>query len=362
MKEYHEELQYLPQDNEVMDNKRLWQRVQSEMKIKTTKLSYLTWIEPLRLDHIDNDSEIVCLSWSKQEKLIGHIKDHYGQQLEDAFRNILKKNYRVVIHHEEEPETNEPELSCKERNFIPELLYLNKEYTFDHFFHNDSFSAKIAPYAAKAVAEHPIRDFNPLVICGGFGLGKTHLLQAIGNEIIRTDKTAKVLIISADYFISQYEEARERNLQDSFREEIMSADYFLVDDIQLLSNMRYQRAFIYVFDAYYCKNKPIVLTSTEHPDAMVLMSSSLKDRLGWGLVTKLEQPDYETRKQILKDTIERLGIEISDGVMAVVDYIADKSYLTPREVKAAMKKVLAVSKIVGSDINVQNAEMILHNM
>lgn len=362
MKEFHEELQYLPRDNEGMDNKQLWGRIRSEMKIKTTKLSYDTWIEPLRLDHIDNDSAIVYLSWPKQEKLINHINDHYNQQLEAAFCRILKEDYRVVIKPAEESGMDELEVNRTESSFIPVLLYLNKEYTFDHFFHNDTLSAKIAPYAAKAVAEHPIRDFNPLVICGGFGTGKTHLLQAIGNEIIKTNKTAKVLILSADYFISQYEDTRERNLQDSFRNKITSADCLLVDDIQLLRDMRYQRAFIYVFDSYYCQNKPIVLTSDENPEALLLMSNSLKERLGWGLVTMLELPDHETRKQILKDTIERLGIEKSDELMAVVDYIANKSYLTPRDVKASMKKVLAVSKILGNDINVENAEMILRDM
>lgn len=362
MKEYHGELQHQPKDSEARDDKVLWQKIQSEIKTNTTMFSYSTWIEPLKLDHIDKDRAIAYLSWPKQEKLINHIKDHYNQQLEATFCRILKKDYRVVIKPAEKSEIAELELNREESSFIPAILYLSNEYTFDHFFHNDSLSAKIAPYAAKVVAEHPIRDFNPLVICGGFGSGKTHLLQAIGNEIIKTNKTAKVLILSADYFISQYEEARERNLQDSFRNEITSAACLLVDNIQFLRDMRYQRAFIYVFDSYYCQNKPIVLTSDEHPEALLMMSNSLKERLGWGLVTTLELPDHETRKQILKDTIERLGIEKSDELMAVVDYIANKSYLTPRDVKASMKKVLAVSKILGNDINVENAEMILRDM
>ena len=362
MKEYHEELQHQSKDSKTLDDKVLWQKIQSEMKTNTTMLSYSTWIEPLKLDHLDKDRAIVYLSWPKQEKLINHIKDHYNQQLEAAFCRILKKDYRVVINPAGKSEMDELEPNREESSLIPALLYLNKEYTFDHFFYNDSLSAKIAPYAAKAVAEHLIRDFNPLVICGGFGSGKTHLLQAIGNEIIKANKTAKVLILSADYFISQYEDARERNLQDSFRNEITSADCLLVDDIQFLRDIRYQRAFIYVFDSYYCQNKPIVLTSDEHPEASFLMSNSLKERLGWGLVTTLEMPDHETRKQILKDTIERLGIEKNDDVMAVVDYIAHKSYLTPRDVKASMKKVLAVSKIFGNDVNVENAEMILRGV
>ena len=180
-----------------LEKNKIWGTILNSLKEKTANLSYTTWIAPLYIHHIEEDSGIIYLAWPNQAQLINHINDHYLTQIENAVNNCMDKKYRVVIKQEKEYEKSKIDTTRRKSSFTQEKLF-NPKFNFDDFIVGNS--NKYAHAVSVAVAEDPGSVYNPLFIYGGSGLGKTHLMQAIGVHIIKNNPEAKVLYVSTEMF------------------------------------------------------------------------------------------------------------------------------------------------------------------
>ena len=343
-----------------MDKNKIWGTILNSLKEKTTNLSYTTWISPLYIHHIEEDSGIIYLAWPNQAQLINHINDHYLTQIENAVNNCMDKNYRVVIKQEKEYEKTKIDTTRRKSSFTQEKLF-NPRFNFDDFIVGNS--NKYAHAVSVAVAEDPGNVYNPLFIYGGSGLGKTHLMQAIGVHIIRNNPEAKVLYVSTEMFTNELISAIKDNKTRSFRNKYRKLDVLLIDDIQFLEGKdSTQEEFFYTFESLYQNNKQIVITSDCPPVNLKGVDERLRTRFSWNMIADIQPPDYETRFAILKSWAEKSDIEITSEINDVFSLIADQVKDNIRELEGAYNRVIGLSQLLDERITVENAKNILKDI
>ncbi|MBR2674546.1 MAG: chromosomal replication initiator protein DnaA [Mogibacterium sp.] len=343
-----------------MDKNKIWGTILNSLKEKTTNLSYTTWISPLYIHNIEEDSGIIYLAWPNQSSLINHINDHYLTQIENAVNNCMDKKYRVVIKQEKEYEKPKIDTSRKKSPFTQEKLF-NPRFNFDDFIVGNS--NKYAHAVSVAVAEDPGNVYNPLFIYGGSGLGKTHLMQAIGVHIIKNNPETKVLYVSTEMFTNELISAIKDNKTRSFRNKYRKLDVLLIDDIQFLEGKdSTQEEFFYTFEALYQNNKQIVITSDCPPVNLKGVDERLRTRFSWNMIADIQPPDYETRVAILKSWAERSDIEITSDINDVFSLIADQVKDNIRELEGAYNRVIGLSQLLDEKITVDNAKNILKDI
>ncbi|KRL62960.1 chromosomal replication initiator protein DnaA [Lactobacillus psittaci] len=236
-------------------------------------------------------------------------------------------------------------------DFITKDLQLNDKYTFDTFVQGEG--NKLAEGAALAVADSPGSFYNPLFIFGGVGLGKTHLMQAIGHQMLKERPNAKVVYIQSETFVNDFINSIKNKTQDEFREKYRTADLLLVDDIQFFAKKEgIQEEFFHTFETLYNDQKQIVMTSDRLPTEIPDLSERLVSRFAWGLQVEITPPDLETRIAILRKKAESDGLRIDDQTL---DYIASQVSTNIRELEGALVKVQAHATIEKADINVNLA-------
>ena len=236
-------------------------------------------------------------------------------------------------------------------DFVTKNLQLNEKYTFDTFVQGEG--NKLAEGAALAVADNPGSFYNPLFIFGGVGLGKTHLMQAIGHQMLGERPNAKVVYIQSETFVNDFINSIKNKTQDEFREKYRTADLLLVDDIQFFAKKEgIQEEFFHTFETLYNDQKQIVMTSDRLPTEIPDLSERLVSRFAWGLQVEITPPDLETRIAILRKKAESEGLVIDD---ATLDYIASQVSTNIRELEGALVKVQAHATIEKADINVNLA-------
>ena len=343
-----------------MDKNKIWGSILNSLKDNTTNLSYTTWISPLYIHHIEEDSGILYLAWPNDAKLINHINDHYLTLIENAVNNSTDKEYRVVIKQEKDYEVSKIDTSKMKNTFNQEKLF-NPRFNFDNFVVGNS--NKYAHAVSVAVAEAPGDIYNPLFIYGGSGLGKTHLMQAIGVQIIRNNPEAKVLYVSTEMFTNELISALRDNKTRSFRNKYRKLDVLLIDDIQFLEGKdRTQEEFFHTFEALYQNNKQIVITSDCPPVSLNGVDERLRTRFSWNMIADIQPPDYETRVAILKNLAEKSDIEITDDINDVLALIADQVKDNIRELEGAYNRVIGLSQLLDEKITVDNAKNILKDI
>jgi chromosomal replication initiator protein len=221
-------------------------------------------------------------------------------------------------------------------------------------------SNTFAHAACKAVAETPAKGYNPLFIYGGVGLGKTHLMQAIGNQILQERKLDRVCYLSSENFMNEMISSIQRNDTISFRNKYRRMDLLLIDDVQFLANKEStQEEFFHTFNALYDAHRQIVLTSDRPPKEIPTLEERLISRFGWGLVTDIQPPDLETRIAILQSKAERDALVVPEDVLL---FIAEHIRSYVRELEGSLIRLLAHSSLTGSDISVELAEQVLSNI
>ncbi|MFH1387170.1 MAG: chromosomal replication initiator protein DnaA [bacterium] len=247
-----------------------------------------------------------------------------------------------------------PEIPTKKPT-QPLNLYLNARYTFENFVvgHGNRF----AHAAAGAVAESPATAYNPFFLYGGVGLGKTHLMQAIGNRVVLKNPNAKILYTTSETFTNELIASIREDKTIQFRNKYRNIDVLMVDDVQFIAGKeRTQEEFFHTFNALYESNKQIVLSSDRPPKEMLTLEERLRSRFEWGLTADVQAPDFETRIAILQKKAEISGVVVSDEVLA---HIAAKIVSNIRKLEGALIRVVAFASLSGKEIDLPLVEAVL---
>ena len=338
----------------------MWGATLNYLKDTNTDLSYNTWLAPLDIHHIEEDAGIIYLVWPNQAKLINHINEHYLTQIEKAINSSADKKYRVVIKQTKDYEIAKVDTSRMTNPFKQEKLF-NPRFNFENFVVGNS--NKYAHAVSVAVAESPGDIYNPLFIYGGSGLGKTHLMQSIGVQVIRNNPQAKVLYVSSEMFTNEFITAIKDGKSRAFRNKYRRLDVLLIDDIQFLEGKEQtQEEFFHTFEALYNNNKQIVITSDCPPVELRGLDERLRTRFSWNMIADIQPPDYETRVAILRNLAEKSDIDITSNMNEVINLIADQVRDNIRELEGAYNRVIGLSQLLDEPINVDNARSILKDI
>ena len=313
------------------------------LKEETTTISYETWIKILEIQSAEN-GHIVLLTSSNFQKNI--VLSKYLDLLTNTFNYLTGRECTVSIVSREELEAasnnSDPNSSV---NIEAPINYattnLNPKYTFSSFVVGNN--NRFAHAAALAVAEAPASSYNPLFIYGGVGLGKTHLMHAIGNEILRNNKNSKILYVTSEVFTNQLINAIKDNTTDQFRTKYRNIDVLLIDDIQFIAGKeRIQEEFFHTFNTLYESGKQIILSSDKPPKDISLLEDRLKSRFEWGIIADISNPDYETRLAILRKKAQLDNIIIDDEILTAIATRIDSNI---RELEGTLNKIIATASL-----------------
>ena len=327
--------------------KELLTKAKELLKTEMTGISYATWIDPMQIKDISNN---VITLLTENEMQIEMIKSRYMPLLKNTFLYITSIDYDIEFSiKEDSTSTNQVQ---KNSGVYYDNSNLNPKYTFDNFVVGNSND--FARAAALAVAEAPATSYNPLFIYGGPGLGKTHLMHAIGNEIIRNNKNSKVLYVTSEKFTNQLINAIKDNKNEDFRNKYRNIDVLLIDDIQFIAGKeRIQEEFFHTFNSLHENRKQIILSSDRPPKDIQPLEDRLRNRFEWGLIADISNPDYETRMAILQKKAQLENIIIDNEILS---NIASKIDNNIRELEGALNKLIALSSLTNSPITLELSE------
>ncbi len=346
--------------------KNIWSQVLSIIKEETTNVSYTTWFEPLIVHSIDKNVKIVYLE-TEDAFRINIIKNRYLHLIEKCLKDVTGEDYRVVIKNSSDYEETGEEDDEQDRKPVlmdPKLRkqkIFNPRYTFDNFVVGGS--NKYAQAAALAVAESPSEAYNPLFIYGGSGLGKTHLMNAIGIYLLEHNENLNVLYVSSEMFTNEFIKALGENKTREFKNKYRKVDVLLIDDIQFLEGKEStQEEFFHTFNFLYDLNKQIVISSDRPPNKLDKLEDRLRSRFMWNLIADLQPADYETRVAILIKKAENLNLEVTDEIYEVICLIAEKIKDNIRELEGAFNRIVSFSTLMGEKIDKTFAKRILKDI
>lgn len=347
---------------------KIWDSVLEIIKENTTPISFETWFKPLKIRRIDNNLNIVYIEVNSdkgKEFIISTIKNRYLTYLQNAFKKVLNGEYRVVLKDSEEYKKDE--LKNEPVKVTPPKKILNKEKIFNPKFNFDNFvvggSNKYAHAAALAVAESPSEAYNPLFIYGGSGLGKTHLMHAIGIYLLEKNPDMNVLYVSSEMFTNELIKALQEQKMNEFKSKYRKADVLLIDDIQFIEGKEStQEEFFYTFNTLYDSNRQIIISSDRAPNKLVSLDDRLKSRFQWNLIADIQPPDYETRVAILMKKAENLIIEVDADLYDVICMIAERVKDNIRELEGAFTRLVSFSQLLNEKVDKAFAKRVLKDI
>jgi chromosomal replication initiator protein len=333
------------------------------MQFYISKANFATWFQNTEIISKENEKVIISVpnafskEWlsNKYNKIILKTLHDLDDSIKDlefvikpqSSKNLLNKN---LIDTEKQEE-----IQLKFDEFkINKDTNLNPRYTFETFVVG-SFN-ELAHAAALAVADNPGFTYNPLFIYGGTGLGKTHLIQSVGNKISNEAKKKKVRYISSEKFVSGIVQAIRTNSMEAFKASLAPIDVLILDDIQFIAGKnKSQEEFFHVFNSLYEKNKQIILSSDRPPNAIAELEERLRSRFEGGMIADISLPDYETRLVILKTKLQEKNIDLQEEIL---DYIATNVKKNIRELEGALNKLLVYNKI-NQNLDLETAKKLL---
>lgn len=342
-----------------------WKECLKNIKVSVTLMTFNTWflpIKPLRLDHSNLKVELPShFFWE-------WIDEHYNSLINKTIRDVLGPDGKLsyVVADKDAPQNDEPEIkqSVEEPKSVKTSnekfqdkhsfeSFLNSRYTFDNFIKGEG--NQLARAAAGAISDNPGgTSFNPLFIYGGVGLGKTHLIQAIGNEILKKYPEKKVIYLSSDIFTIQFVESIQSNKVNDFSNFYRKMDVLIIDDIQfLIGKEKTQDLFFHIFNTLHQSRKQIILSSDKPPKDLKGLDDRLISRFQWGLTTDIQPPDLETRIAILRRKASDYGMSISNDIL---EYIASNITSNIRELEGCLIKLLANASLNSKEINFELAK------
>ncbi|WP_423800265.1 chromosomal replication initiator protein DnaA [Neobacillus sp. SAB-20_R2A] len=329
----------------------LWHAALANIEKKISKPSFDTWLKSTKAHSLQGDLLVITApnefarDWLEErysQLISGILYDITGEEL--AVKFIIPQNQK-----EEELEIPTPPKKAKkddEHNDFPSNI-LNSKYIFDTFVIGSG--NRFAHAASLAVAEAPAKAYNPLFIYGGVGLGKTHLMHAIGHYVLDHNPSAKVVYLSSEKFTNEFINSIRDNKAENFRNKYRNVDVLLIDDIQFLAGKEStQEEFFHTFNSLHEESKQIVISSDRPPREIPTLEDRLRSRFEWGLITDITPPDLETRIAILRKKAKAEGLDIPNEVML---YIANQIDSNIRELEGALIRVVAYSSLINKDIN-----------
>lgn len=331
----------------------LWARLLAALEPKMPLAALDTWVRPSRLVAVEGDHvQIGAPNTFSRDWLV----EHHLQALQLAAKECLGGNPRVSVIVEPSPE-----LSARGRELSPGNLPrapaagLNPRYTFDSFVVGSS--NQFAQAACQAVAELPSKAYNPLFIYGGVGLGKTHLLHAVGQRVSKLFPHLTIVYLSSERFTNDLINSIRYDRTTEFRAKYRTIDLLLIDDIQFISGKeRTQEEFFHTFNDLYDSRKQIVVSSDSSPKAIPDIEERLRSRFEWGLIADIQPPDFETRVAILKKKAEIDRVRVPDDIAYL---IASRIRSNIRELEGSLTRMVAFCALTGQDMNLQLAEEVL---
>ena len=345
-----------------MDTNKIWDSFIEEIKKSTSKLSFDMFFSDLSLYKLDVDNKIIYIQL-EDISIIKFLREKYIVQIEDIFSRMLGDDFQVVIKSKDEYKSNKIDKKKKVRK----SLYKDNSKLFNPKFNFENFvvggNNRFAYAASLAVAESPAEAYNPLFLYGGSGLGKTHLMQAIGIQVIKNDPTSNVLYISSETFTNELIEAINTQNTNQFKEKYRNIDILLIDDIQFLEGKEAtQEEFFHTFNTLYENNKQIVISSDRPPSNLQKLDERLTTRFGFGITADVQPADFETRVAILKKKIELADIEVDSDIEEVCNLIAEKIKYNIRELEGAMNRMISFSEIMNNKIDLDFAKIVLKDI
>lgn len=336
----------------------LWQAVLGELELTVSKAHFVTWLKnTFVLENSDKHLIIAVPNTFTKEWLENKFNKNISRAIQSISGQIKEVKYVIQPDQFKKPimdSINKPPSPMADIIF-PDTN-LNRNYTFDSFIIGSN--NELAHAAARAVVNDPGNTYNPLFIYGGVGLGKTHLLQAIGNEAINQNRTIRY--IPSEIFLSEMVSALQNRKIDEFKQRYRQVDFLIIDDIQFISGKeKTQDEFFHIFNALYSSNKQIVLSSDRPPRAIATLEERLKSRFEGGMIADISFPDFETRLAIIKTKMEQKGHSFSNEVLS---FLASNIQNNIRELEGALNSLIAHTLLYHKEITVEDAQTILKNV
>jgi chromosomal replication initiator protein len=337
-------------------NMNAWDQIKKELQSALTAESYENWVSRTRFGRLDNQRLIVTVP---DEATKTWLETEYSGQVTNIIRKLalsvrdIEYSAGKSVHHEPlHTADNSP------GDIDPSSGQLNSRLTFSTFVVGPC--NQFAHAAARSVAERPSRSYNPLFVYGGTGMGKTHLLHAIGHELIQQYPSMRIVLTSSERFMNDMILCIRKERMTNFHQRYRSADVLLVDDIQLLGNKeRTQEEFFHTFNELHDSQKQIVISSDCPPKDIPGLVERLRSRFEWGLLADMQPPDLETKMAILDKKAEMEGITLPEDVRS---FMASRTKSNVRELEGALVKLMAYSSLTGTPINMAMAQQVLRHL
>ena len=350
-----------------MNNEELWQSVLSQVQLNISPANFATWFANTKISSLEEGIITISVpnSFSKEWMEQKYNKDIF-KILKSLDDNIKEVQYIVTPVNTKI--TDKKKISKKEEIFeqlgfseleVSKETNLNPKYNFNNFIIGP-FN-EIAYAAAMSIVEEPGKNYNPLFIYGDVGLGKTHLMQAIGNKIKENDPSKKVRYIPAERLISTIINAIRNQSIEELKKNLRSIDVLIIDDIQFIAGKdKTQEEFFHTFNSLYQKNKQIILSSDRHPNNIPAITERLKSRFNGGMIADITMPDYETRFAILSQKMEEKNVSIPSDVL---EYVANNVQKNIRELESAISRLIIFKKTNSNKtLSIEDAKKLLKNI
>ena len=334
-----------------MEIAEVWNECIEEIKKKISKQQFSTWITPLSFS-FEKESHTVIIS-APNQFILQWVNDRFHDEIKNKF---LKMNQATTIEFKsikkqkiisQTSHTKKIDKKNKETPEKTKTTGLNKAFNFDNFVTGKA--NQLATAAAKQISENPGKSYNPLFIYGGVGLGKTHLIQAIGNHLKGLQPESKIKYLHAERYVSDVVKAYENKSFDSFKKQYHSLDLLLIDDIQFIAKKnRTQEEFFYAFNSLIENKKQIIITCDSYPKEIIGVDERLRTRFSWGLTVAIEPPELEMRVAILKKKAEEVNITLPEEVAF---FVAKQIRSNVRELEGALNRIVAMANFSGRQID-----------
>ena len=352
-------------------NQKLWQAVLGELELTLSKASFTTWLKNTFIIENEDGRVIIAVPNTFSQ---AWLKQKYHQHIYKIIQNNSKERIKEIIYKVQTMKGYKEAMEQAKKVVVDmahayqqtssynatasKPLAINPRYTFSSFVVGKA--NELAHAAAKSVADNPGKTYNPLFIYGGVGLGKTHLMHAIGNEVQQKNPAARILYVTCEQFTNDYINSISSGKMEKFTQTYRSPDILMVDDIQFLTGKEgTQEAFFHTFNELHSNNKQVVLSSDRPPKAIATIEERLLTRFEWGMIADISQPDIETRKAILKSKCVEKNVTLDDEI---IHFITLNIQNNVRELEGALNKIIAYQQLNKMPLTLENIKKILFSL